>query len=177
MGPVVTVLIIQFFSDCPTGNLWREPQKLGSVYSGTKWGLRHGPLAELGGHLGWLWKAQGRNALHFFIFHSDLREMRRLHREVLEPLRLKGEKGGTAPVALSGPYVNETTFGLLLHLFQHGRQSDRLSDEARQMLATFLGAKEAVPLAPITLYAITGASGQAFQMKALKTQLPSTMTR
>ncbi|RMH32662.1 MAG: hypothetical protein D6687_09445 [Acidobacteria bacterium] len=73
-------------------------------------------------------------------------------------------------MAFSGSYVNETLLGLVLNLFRHGRQSDRLSDEARQMLAMFLGATEAVPPAPITLYAITGAPGQAFQRKALKTQ-------
>lgn len=148
-----------------------DPQKFGTFYPGTKRGLRlcaRCALAGLAGYLGWLWKAQGRDALHFFVFHSELHEMRRLHREVLEPLRVKGEKGGTAPVAFAGPYVNETTLGLLLHLFQHVRQSDVLSDEARQLLAALLGATEAVPPAPITLYAVTGTPGQAFQMKALR---------
>lgn len=148
-----------------------DPQKFGTFYPGTKRGLKlcaRCALAGLAGYLGWLWKAQGRDALHFFIFHSDLRELRRLHREVLEPLRRSGEKGGTASVAFSGPYVNETVLGLLLALFQHVRQSDVLSDEARQFLASLLGATEAAPPAPITLYAITGTPGQAFQMKALR---------
>jgi hypothetical protein len=57
--------------------------------------------------------------------------------------------------------------GLLLALFQHVRQSDVLTDEARQLLLTLLGATERPPL-PITLYAITGTPGQAFQMKALQ---------
>ncbi len=147
-----------------------DPQKFGTFYPGTKRGLKlcaRCALAGLAGYRGWLWKAQGRDALHFFIFHSDLRELRRLHREVLEPLR-SGEKGGTASVAFSGPYVNETVLGLLLELFQHVRQSDVLSDEARQFLASLLGATEAAPPAPITLYAITGMPGQAFQMKALR---------
>jgi hypothetical protein len=147
-----------------------DPQKFGTFYPGTKRGLRlcaRCALAGLAGYLGWLWKAQGRDALHFFIFHSDLREMERLHREVLEPLRVAGERGGNAPVVFSGPYVNETTLGLLLALFQHVRQSDVLSEEARQLLATLLGAMERPP-PPITLYAITGTPGQAFQMKALR---------
>ncbi len=146
-----------------------DPQKFGPFYPGTKRRLKlcaRCALAGLAGYLGWLWKAQGRDALHFFIFHSELRKLRRLHREVLQPLRLSGEKGGTAPVAFSGPYVNETTLGLLLNLFQHVRQSDVLSDDARQMLAMLLGATEAATPAPITLYAITGTPGQAFQMKA-----------
>jgi hypothetical protein len=147
-----------------------DPQKFGTFYPGTKRGLRlcaRCALAGLAGYLGWLWKAQGRDALHFFIFHSDLREMERLHREVLEPLRVVGERGGTTPVVFSGPYVNETTLGLLLALFQHVRQSDVLSEEARQLLLTLLGATERPP-SPITLYAITGTPGQAFQMKALR---------
>jgi hypothetical protein len=147
-----------------------DPQKFGTFYPGTKRGLRlcaRCALAGLAGYLGWLWKAQRRDALHFFIFHSDLREMERLHREVLEPLRMAGERGGTAPVVFSGPYVNETTLGLLLALFQHVRQSDVLSEDARQLLLTLLGATERPP-PPITLYAITGAPGQAFQMKALR---------
>ncbi len=147
-----------------------DPQKFGTFYPGTKRGLRlcaRCALAGLAGYLGWLWKAQGRDALHFFIFHSDLQEMERLHREVLEYLRVSGERGGTAPVVFSGPYVNETTLGLLLALFQHVRQSDKLTDDARQLLATILGATDRPP-PPITLYAITGSPGQAFQMKALR---------
>ncbi len=147
-----------------------DPQRFGTFYPGTKRGLRlcaRCALAGLAGYLGWLWKAQGRDALHFFIFHSDLREMERLHREVLQPLRVEGEKGGTAPVAFAGPYGNETTLGLLLALFEHVRRSDRLTDEGRKLLATLLGATDQPP-PPITLYAITGTPGQAFQMKALR---------
>jgi hypothetical protein len=155
--------------------MWMYPfvvdsQKFGTFYPGTKRGLRlcaRCALAGLAGYLGWLWKAQGRDALHFFIFHSDLREMERLHREVLEPLRVAGEKGGTAPVVFSGPYVNETTLGLLLALFQEVQQSNVLPEGARQLLATLLGATNRPP-PPVTLYAITGTPGQAFQMKALR---------
>lgn len=147
-----------------------DPQKFGTFYPGTKRGLRicaRCALAGLAGYLGWLWKAQGRNALHFFIFYSEPKELERLHREVLEPLRIKGEKGGTAPVAFSGPYIHETTLGLLLRLFQHVRQSDRLSDEARKFLASLLGATSSLPPASITLYAITGTPGKAFNMQEL----------
>jgi len=147
-----------------------DPQKFGTFYPGTKRGLRvcgRCALAGLAAYLGWLWKAQGRDALHFFIFHAELQELERLHREILEPLRLKEEQGGTAPVDFAGPYIHETTFGLLLRLFRHVGASDQLSDEARQLLATLLGATEASP-APITLYAITGEPGQAFNMQALR---------
>lgn len=147
-----------------------DPQKFGTFYPGTKRGLRlcaRCALAGLAGYLGWLWKAQGRDALHFFVFHSELQELARLHREVLEPLRIQGEKGGTAPVDFAGPYIHETTLGLLLRLFRNVRESEQLSEEARQLLATLLGATEAPP-APITLYAITGTPGQAFNMQALR---------
>ncbi|MEM4382299.1 MAG: hypothetical protein QXX19_08735, partial [Candidatus Caldarchaeum sp.] len=148
-----------------------DPQKFGTFYPGTKRGLKlcaRCALAGLAGYLGWLWKAQGRDALHFFIFHSELKELRRLHREVLEPLRAQGKKSGPAQVAFSGPYIHETTLGLLIELFKHVRQSDQLSSEGRELLATLLGAGTSLPPAPITLYAITGTPGQAFNMQALR---------
>jgi len=148
-----------------------DPQKFGTFYPGTKRGLKlcaRCALAGLAGYLGWLWKAQGRDALHFFIFHSELQELRRLYTEVLGPLRVKGGKGGTAPVAFFGPYIHETTLGLLLALFQHVRQSDQLTDEGREFLAQLLGASSSAPPAPITLYAITGTPGRAFNMQALR---------
>ncbi len=44
-----------------------DPQRFGTFYPGTKRGLRlcaRCALAGLAGYLGWLWKAQGRDALH-----------------------------------------------------------------------------------------------------------------
>jgi len=147
-----------------------EPGKFGTFYPGTKRGLKlcaRCALAGLAGDLGWLWKAQGKNALHFFIFHADLREMKRLHEEVLRPLQQEGS-GGTAPVAFFGPYLHETTLGLLLALFAHVPGSDRLSETARRLLATLLGARAEVPSTAVTLYAVTGKPGQAFNMQALR---------
>jgi hypothetical protein len=150
-----------------------DPQKFGTFYSGNRRGLKlcaRCALAGLAGYLGWLWKAQGRDALHFFIFHSELREMKRLHEEVLQPLiKAAVGKGGTAPTEFAGPYIHETTLGLLLALFAHVRQSDQLSESARQLLAQLLGASEAsVPTSSITLYAVTGTPGKAFNMQALR---------
>ncbi|GBD02188.1 hypothetical protein HRbin18_01924 [bacterium HR18] len=149
-----------------------DPQKFGNFYPGTKRGFKlcaRCALAGLAGYLGWLWKAQGRDALHFFIFHSELREMKRLHEEVLQPLQLKGNRGGSVPAAFSGPYIHETTLGLLLELFQHVHASDRLSPEACELLSTLLGGTTStVPPAPITLYAVTGTPKKTFNMQALR---------
>lgn len=151
-----------------------DPQKFGTFYSSNRRGLKlcaRCALAGLAGYLGWLWKAQGKDALHFFVFHSDLREMKRLHEEVLQPLMIKAaaEKRGTAPTEFAGPYIHETTLGLLFALFAHVRQSDQLGEHARQFLAQLLGASEAsVPTASITLYAVTGKPGKAFNMQALR---------
>lgn len=149
-----------------------DPKKFGNFYSGTKRGFRicaRCALAGLAGYLGWLWRAQGRESFHFFVFHSDLREMERLHRVVLHPLRIEGGRGGTAPVAFSGPYNQETTLGLLLALFAHVRQSDQLPEEGRQYLATLLGSTATdAPSPPITLYAVTGTPGRPFSVKALR---------
>lgn len=148
-----------------------DPQKFGTFYPSAKRGLRlcaRCALAGLAGYLGWLWKTQGRDVLHFFIFHSELSEMKRLHEEVLQPLQIKETKGGTAPTAFSGTYIHETTLGLLLAIFAHVRKSDQLSDDARQLLASLLKATGTAPWAQVTLYAITGTLGQAFSMKALR---------
>jgi len=149
-----------------------DPSKFGTFYSGAKRALRLCPrcaLAGMAGYLGWLWKAQNNESLHFFVFHSDLREMKRLQDEVLEPLRLKGNQGGTAPVAFAGPYTHETVWGLILKLFTHVRNSDLLTKEARDLLASILGATEAeFPPTSITLYAVTGKPGKAFSTRALR---------
>jgi len=148
------------------------PDKFATFYPGTKRGLRlcaRCALAGLAGYLGWLWKGQGRDALHFFVFHSELPELARLYRGVLRPLQKKGDKGGNAPVAFSGPYIHETTLGLLLALFTHVRETDQLSEEGGELLARLLGAlPDAGPPAPLVLYAVTGKPGRAFQMQALR---------
>ncbi|MEW6771604.1 MAG: hypothetical protein AB1330_09500 [Bacillota bacterium] len=148
-----------------------EPGKFGNFYSGARRGVNLCPrcaVAGAAGYLTWLWVAQGRDALHFFLFHSDLRETARLQREVLQPLRLEGGKGGNVRLPFYGPYLHETTLGLLLELFSHVQRSDRLTDEGREFLASLLGATAALPPAPLTLYAIMGKPGQAFNMQVFR---------
>ena len=148
-----------------------EPGKFGNFYSGAKRGVNlchRCAVAGVAGHLTWLWIAQGRDALHLFLFHGDLAEMSRLQQVVLQPLRLEGGKGGNIRRAFYGSYLHETTLGLLLELFSHVRHSDSLTDEGREFLASLLGATADSPPAPLTLYAITGKPGQAFNMQVFR---------
>lgn len=156
--------------------MWMFPflvdlQRFANFYPGVKRGMRlcaRCALAGLAGYLGWLWKAQGKDVLHFFIFHTDLPELRRLYRVVIRPLTVEGDRGGNVRIALAGKYIHETTLGLLLELFGQVQASDRLSDEGRQALAELLGAVENPSPAPLMLYAVTGIPGQAFNMQALR---------
>lgn len=149
-----------------------DPNKFGNFYSGAKRGLKlcaTCALAGLAAYFGWLWKAQGRDAFHFFIFHSELREMDRFHRLVIKPLNIEGESSGNFHPAFYGPYIHETMLGLLLELFVHVHQSDRLSEEGRLYLASLLGAVPTdAPPPSFTLYAVSGEQGKAFNMKVLR---------
>ena len=145
-----------------------DPQKFGTFYPSAKRALKlcaRCALAGLAGYLGWLYKAQGKDAIHFFVFHSpDLRQLLELYRNVILPFQLNQE-GGTAPVAFSGPYLHEATLGLLLELFSHVEKSELLSEEGRALLARILGEDPSTPPAPLSLYVITGKPGQAFNMQ------------
>ena len=148
-----------------------DPAKFSNFYSGAKRGLRLCARCALGGvagYLGWLWKAHGQDALHLFVFHSStLREMERLHREVLDVLRSSGEESGTAPVEFAGKYEGETTLGLLLALFRYVRDPNTLSEQGRQLLMEILGATDRPP-PPITLHVVGGTPGKALQVKAFR---------
>ena len=150
-----------------------EPGKFANFYPGLKRELKLCPTCAVAGltaYLGWLWCAQGRDALHIFCFHGDLKDLERLQREVFEPLRLQ-EKGRNAPLAFYGPYLHETTLGLLLRLFSYVRRNSaeaKISPEAQALLAQLFGASERPSARPLVLYVITGKPGQAFNMQALK---------
>ena len=149
-----------------------DPGKFGNFYPGVKRGMKLCPrcaLAGLAGYLAWLWRAQGRDALHIFLFHTDLRALDRLHRTVLRPLQAKTQAGGgNVPLPFWGPYLHESTLALLLELFSHVDRSNLLSDEGRRLLAEFLGAGPAPPPAPLRLYTVTGTPGQAFNMTGFR---------
>jgi len=150
-----------------------EPGKFANFYPGLKRELKLCPtcaVAGLAAYLGWLWCAQGRDALHIFCFHGDLKDLERLQREVFEPLRLE-EKGRNIPLAFYGPYLHETTWGLLLRLFSYVRrhsEEEKLAPEAQELLAQLFGSSEQPATRPLVLYVITGKPGQAFNMQAFK---------
>jgi hypothetical protein len=48
------------------------------------------------------------------------------------------------------------------------QRSEHLSEEGRKLLASLLGAEDSFPPAPLTLYAITGKPGQAFNMQVFR---------
>lgn len=147
-----------------------DPGKFGNFYSGAKRGLRlcaRCALAGLAGYLTWWWRKQGRDALHFFLFHTELRELERLHREVLRPLQVAGERSGNVRPAFSGRYLHETALGTLFFLFSHISSSPVLSEEARQLLEELFGSV-VTERSPVVLYAVTGVPGQAFDMKMVR---------
>lgn len=147
-----------------------DPGKFGNFYSGAKRGLQLCPrcaLAGLAGYLAWWWRRQGKDALHFFLFHSELRELERLHREVLRPLQVAGERSGNVRPAFSGKYLHETTLGVLLFLFSHIPGSEVLSEQARQLLGELFGSV-VTERSPVVLYAVTGVPGRPFNMKMVR---------
>ena len=144
------------------------PDKFGNFYSRGKRGINLCPrcaVAGTAGYLTWLWVAQGRAALHFFLFHSDLAGLSRLHKEVIENFNLNSGKGGNVKLPFYGPYLHETTLALLLQLFTYVETPGQIPEEGRELLASLLGAGKGLPPAPLTLYAITGIPGQAFNMQ------------
>lgn len=150
-----------------------EPGKFANFYPGLKRELKLCPtcaVAGLAGYVGWLWRAQGRDALHIFCFHGDLKDLERLYREVLDPIRLE-EGGGNVPLAFYGPYLHETAWGLLLRLFsyvRHHSEKEKLSPEASQLLARLFGVSEKASFTPLVLYVITGKPSKAFDMQSFK---------
>ncbi len=148
-----------------------EPSKFGNFYSSAKRGLRlcaRCALAGLAGYLGWLWKTQGRDVLHFFLFHAELRSLTELQRAVVQPLNMQRSQGGNAPVAFFGPFLHEATLGLLLWLFAEVKQRDSLSEEGKRTLQNLFGAQELKHTAsPLTLYAVTGQIGQAVKINSV----------
>lgn len=147
-----------------------DPGNFGNFYSGAKRGVRlcaRCALAGLAAYLSWWWCRQGKDVVYFFLFHTDIAELQRLHVEVLRPLQLAEERVGNVPAAFAGKYLHETVLGVLLFLFSHIPSSDVLSDTARQFLAS-LFEESTASTEPVVLYAAKGIRAKAFDMKELR---------
>ncbi|QZA32494.1 hypothetical protein [Hydrogenibacillus sp. N12] len=159
------------------------PNNFGNFYSMTKQGIdlcSRCALAGAAGYLGWLWRAAGREYMHFFIFHGELSTMKGLYENHIRPAQLKATKSGNASMAFYGPYVHESTLGLLLDLFARLRASDgsaasenggnlgATQDGGLAILRRFFDVEATVPV-PLTLYAIHGTFGQALEIKSIRT--------
>ena len=147
-----------------------EPSRFSNFYSGLKQGTKLCPrcaLSGLAGYLGWLWKSQGNDKLHIFIFYSDLQTMYRLRNTVFKPLEYENSgKGGNISVEFSGSYLHETMLGLLLRLFRELKSQERiLSEEGRKLLEEILG--ESIEEKPLALFAFSGSPGRAFNMDTM----------
>lgn len=147
-----------------------ELSKFSNFYSGLKKGTKLCPrcaLAGLAGYLGWLWKAQGKDKLHVFIFYSDLQTMYRLRMNVFKYLEYSEDlKGGNIPLEFSGSYIHETILGLLLRLFRELKSRERkLSKEGEELLKEIIG--ESIEEKPLTLFAFSGTPGKAFNMDTM----------
>jgi len=146
------------------------PDKFANFYPGLRGAARVCPrcaLAGLAGYLGWLYRAQGGEVLHIFVFHShDLRFLKELRDTVLQPLKLKyTDKGFNFPTAFAGPYIHETLLGLLLWLFAQLQRQDlgELSDAGKELLRSILGELPPIP-SELKLYGISGQPGKRFNM-------------
>lgn len=147
------------------------PNKFSNFYSSGKRGIYFCPrcaVAGVAGYLSWLWLTQGGDTLHIFLFHGDLRSLKRLHEDVVYNLQKQGSKRGNIELPFYGPYLHETTMALILELFSHIKDSNKISKEGREFLASIIGADSSALVRPLTLYAISGNLGRAFNMQLFK---------
>ena len=147
-----------------------ELSRFSNFYSGLKKGIKLCPrcaLAGLAGYLGWLWKAQGKDKLHVFIFYSDLQTMHRLRTNVFKYLEhTESSKGGNVPLEFGGSYTHETTLGLLLRLFRELKsRKSSLPEEGEKLLKEIL--EESIEEKPLTLLAFSGTPAKAFNMDSI----------
>jgi len=147
-----------------------EPSRFSNFYSGLKEGTRLCPRCALSGlatYQGWLWKAQGRDKLHIFLFQSDLKTLFKLRANVFKVLEVQSEiKGGNIPLEFSGNYIHEVNLGLLLTLMKELSSNESiLPDEGKRILEEIFGEWDVET--PITLFTFSGTPGKAFNMDSM----------
>ncbi|AEH51230.1 hypothetical protein [Pseudothermotoga thermarum] len=136
--------------------------KFGNFYSGSKKGTLLCPRCAVAGvacYLSLLWVVQGRQTLHIFLFHGDLKDLELLRKEVIDYLKLSESKAGNVKLPFYGDYPHETILALLLELFSHIGSSKTLSDERRKILASIFGVETAAvgsKGSKLSLYCLSG---------------------
>lgn len=146
------------------------PDKFSNFYSMNKRGVRLCPTCAVSGAAAYrlmLWVSQGKEALHFFMFHGEMKELIRLQKEVIMPLTVTDEKSTNIKLSFHGPYLYETLLAFIFNIFSHIDTSDRLSSSGQELLRTLLGADQNAVIKPITIYAVSGQPGQSFNMRSV----------
>ncbi len=153
-----------------------DPGKFGNFYSMARAGFKLCPrcaVCGLAAYLSWFWLLEfNTKMLHVFLFHTDIRALEHLHRDVLQHLRLE-EATGNRNVQLPfwGAYLHENLLALILRLFAllHSQEEGVTDTATRAFLEALLGEPLSERRLPLTLYGASGALGQAFQARALYT--------
>lgn len=148
-----------------------DPDKFANPYSFGKRGLRlcvRCALAGLAGYTAWLYRVQGTDAVHVFLFHAEARDLAAFRTEVVRPMMISGSPGGNVQPEFWGAYVHESAMGLVLRLFRYVHEPGTLSDAGRELLAQVLEVHAEARSVPLKLYAVTGKPGQAFNMQAIR---------
>ncbi|EDY34570.1 hypothetical protein ABOONEI_1370 [Aciduliprofundum boonei T469] len=155
------------------GKQWMYPflvdsNKFGNFYSQSKGSVDLCPrcvLAGLAGYLKWIYVVGGKDYMHIFMFHSDLRTLSDLYEGILNPIFLEssGNRGRNFPLKFFGNYVHETTMGLILSLFEKLKTREGVDEDIAKMFNDFIEKSQG----ELRLFAVSGKPGNAFNMNSL----------
>jgi len=145
-----------------------DPSKFGNFYSQSRGMVNLCPrcaLAGLAAYTKWIYVVEGKDYMHFFVFHSDLRTLRDLYEGVLNPIFLEneGNKGRNFTLKFHGRYAHETTMGLVLTLFERLKTREGVDSELAEMFNEFIEESRG----ELHLYVASGRLGNAFNMSGL----------
>ncbi len=145
-----------------------DPSKFGNFYSHSKGMVNLCPrcaLAGLAAYTKWIYVIEGKDYLHFFMFHSDLRTLKDLYEGMLKPIFLENEGNRRRNFSLkfSGKYVHETTMGLILTLFERLKTQEGVDRDIAQMFSDFIEESRG----ELHLFVASGKLGNAFNMSNL----------
>ncbi len=147
------------------------PNKFGNFYSFSRRGIYLCPrcaLAGLAGYLAWMYAIRGKDYMHIFMFHSDMKTLLNIRKGIVRRMMSESEnKSRNVPMEFYGEYIHETTLGLLFSVFSQLRSKEDGDSEIMELLAE-LDESLSNPINEIKLYAISGKPGQGFNMNAYR---------